>query len=181
MRTRLWKYEPWKDMSASDLRKELEARLTHLYGRTDGSYEVPDNCEGDVISLVISMLVAENPQDPRRIANDPHSELYHKHPLVWSMQFDAISFEPACTGMGALNAIYAVGFEPAGERRCVTVRAGNELSLVHAYGLPLHANNDSTYRQYCSAAKNIAELHYDKWLNERKDLLQVEEQHDNLH
>lgn len=178
MRTRLWKYEPWKDMSASDLRKELEARLTHLYGRTDGSYEVPDNCEGDVISLVISMLVAENPQDPRRITNDPHSELYHKHPLVWSTRLDAFSFKAVYTGVGALNAVYVVRFEP-GERNYATVRAGNDLTLIHAYGIP--PNADNAYCLFCSAAKNIAELHYDKWLNERKDLLQVEEQHDNLH
>lgn len=56
------KFRPEQDVlafkSASDIKAELERRLTYFYGKTDGSYELPSSLEGDCLRMTLSLLLA---------------------------------------------------------------------------------------------------------------------------
>lgn len=44
-----------------DAEKEIRDRLTHFYGQTDGTFKLPNSCEGDLLKLVAKHLGLVNP------------------------------------------------------------------------------------------------------------------------
>lgn len=50
------KISPWYRWPTDELKKEIKHRLVHFYGRTDGTFDFPNNAEGDLLKIVCEYI-----------------------------------------------------------------------------------------------------------------------------
>lgn len=58
----------WASWSKQDLAREIQARMTHFYGRTDGTIAFPSSAEGDILKMVHALLSKSRDEGPARDA-----------------------------------------------------------------------------------------------------------------
>ena len=49
-------------MDAKTLKQEIEDRLIHFYGKTDGTYEFPNSVEGDLLKMIQNFISLRGPE-----------------------------------------------------------------------------------------------------------------------
>lgn len=55
-------FVPPKQWTKKELEQEIKDRMTHFYGKTDGSFDFPNSREGDVLKLVHKFLFTKSTQ-----------------------------------------------------------------------------------------------------------------------
>ena len=64
----------WDSWSTADLAREIESRMVHFYGQTDGSMRFPSSAEGDILKMVHALLRKPNAAVSEPLAKDSQQQ-----------------------------------------------------------------------------------------------------------